>query len=58
MQSYDNHGADIQKIIAQATENGLNEQKTREIIQRLESIKCIILDNGEYKIAETILLNF
>lgn len=58
MQSYDNHGADIEQIIDQAAKSGVDEQITREIIGRLESIKCIILDNGEYKLAETILLNF
>lgn len=55
--SYDNHGADLKKIINYAEENGLNQEKAMDIIRGLDSIKCITLDDGEYKLTETIVLN-
>lgn len=35
----------------------MDEVKTKEVVDDLEKIKCISLNDGEYTLAETIVLN-
>lgn len=58
MLSYDNHGACMEKLTDYASQNGIEQEKVKEIISDLESIKCVTMENGDYKLAETIILNF
>ena len=57
MLSYDNHGASMDKIVDYVSKNGMDEVKTKEVVDDLEKIKCISLNDGEYTLAETIVLN-
>lgn len=57
MQSYDNHGASMEKIIEYGSKSGMNISKIRETVNGLEEIKCIFLKENEYFLAETIILN-
>lgn len=57
MLSYDNHGADIEKIKKFCKDNGMENQGIESILNKLENIKCIQMENEEYKIAEKLILN-
>ena len=57
MLSYDNHGASMEKIIEYGSKNGMDETQIRDTVKGLENIKCISLKEGEYFLAETIVLN-
>ena len=58
MSSFDNHGATMDKIRSCCQdESGLTEENIQEAIEKLEEIKCIRPENGEYMLNETVLLN-
>ena len=57
MLSYDEHGATIEDIKRYCKDNKMDVRQMSSIIEQLEKIKCIKLDNGEYKLAETVILN-
>ena len=58
MSSFDNHGATMDKIRSCCQdESGLTKENIQEAIEKLEEIKCIRLENGEYMLNETVLLN-
>ncbi|MBQ4524191.1 MAG: hypothetical protein IJA10_14780 [Lachnospiraceae bacterium] len=57
MSSYDGHGATMDKIKLCCKDFELIEENIQEAIEKLEEIKCIRLENGEYILLETVLLN-
>ena len=57
MLSYDNHGATMEKIIEYCRKYNMQAESMERVIYNLENIKCIELVEGEYKLAETVILN-
>lgn len=57
MSSYDGHGATMDKIKLCCKDSELTEENIQEAIEKLEEIKCIRIENDEYILIETVMLN-